>query len=85
MAIPVYVLCALTSAGCAALLARQYFRTGGALLFWSTACFLCLAVSNLLLFIDLAVVPTKDLSLARTCISFTGLAALLYGLIREST
>jgi len=85
MAQTVYVLCGLTSLVCAFLLFRQYCRTRGALLFWSTLCFICLAATNVLLFIDLVILPNIDFSLVRNALTLAGLLMLLYGLIREST
>ena len=85
MAQTVYVLCGITSLACAGLLFRQYRRTGTGLLFWSTLCFVCLAVTNILLFIDLVVLPQVDLSPVRSGFTLAGMLMLLYGLIREST
>jgi hypothetical protein len=81
----VYVLCGLTSVACAILLYRQYQRTRGRLLFWSTWCFVCFALTNVLLFIDLVVLPQQDLSPHRSVITLVGMVMLLYGMIREST
>jgi uncharacterized protein DUF5985 len=79
-----YALCALTSLVAAILLWRQYRATRTRLLFWSLIGFSGLAVNNVLVFVDLVVVPTTDLTLARTLAGFAGLTALLYGLIREA-
>jgi hypothetical protein len=70
---------------CAGLLFRQHRRTRQPLLWWSTWCFVCLGLTNILLFIDLVVIVGRDLSLIRTLISLTGSMLLLYGLIRETT
>ena len=85
MAQLVYILCALTSIGCVLLLARQYRRTRGGLLFWSTLCFACFAFTNVLLFVDLVMLPEVDLSFIRSALTLLGTLMLLYGLIREST
>ena len=85
MAKVVYVLCALTSIGCAILLFRQYQRTRGGLLFWSTWCFACFALTNVLLFVDLVMLPERDLSVIRSSLTLAGMLMLLYGLIRETT
>jgi hypothetical protein len=80
----VYALCALTSAGCAVLLIRGYRRQRSRLLLWSSLCFAGLFLNNLLLFIDLVLVPSIDLSPWR---GFLGLAALLiflYGLVWDT-
>jgi hypothetical protein len=81
----VYILCALTSIACALLLFRRYRLTGGLLLFWSTWCFVCFALTNILLFVDLVILPDVDLSLVRALLSFVGTTMLLYGLVRQST
>jgi hypothetical protein len=84
MAEAVYILCALTSAASAVLLLRGYGRTRMRLLLWSGLCFVGLAVSNLLLFVDLVVVPGMDLTLWRSLIALVGVATLLYGLIWDA-
>lgn len=85
MAEAVYILCALTSMACAVLLLRSYRRTGMRLLLWSGLCFVSLAVSNVVLFVDLVVVPKEiDLSLIRSGLGLVGVAILLYGLIWDA-
>jgi hypothetical protein len=84
MAELVYLLCALTSATCAVLLLRGYLRGGTRLLFWSSLCFTCLCVSNVLLFIDLVLVPQVDLSLWRRGVALLGTSVLVAGLIGEA-
>lgn len=85
MAEAVYILCALTSAACAVLLLRGYGRSGMRLLLWSGLCFVGLALSNVLLFVDLVLTgPDTDLSLWRILIALLGVATLLYGLIWDS-
>jgi hypothetical protein len=84
MAETVYVLCALTSAVCAALLLRAWLRTRVRLLLWSTLCFALLTLNNVLLVVDLVVVdPDTDLSALRTGSGLAGLLLLLYGLIYD--
>ena len=86
MAEAVYVLCALTSAACAALLLRGYRRSGHRLLFWSGLCFVALFLNNVMLVLDKVVYPGPqlDLSLVRTVFALLGVGTLLYGLIWES-
>jgi hypothetical protein len=84
MAEAVYVLCALTSAACAYLLIASYRRTRSRLLFWSGLCFLGLAFNNVLLFIDLVVVPSTDLGIWRSEIALASLGLLVFGLVWES-
>jgi hypothetical protein len=81
----VYLLCALTSILCALLLFRQYRATRGGLLLWSTVCFALLALTNVLLVVDLILLPLVDLSNYRAALALAGMMTLLYGLIREST
>jgi hydrogenase/urease accessory protein HupE len=80
----VYALCAATSALCAILLFRGYRRSRTRMLFWSSLCFVALAVNNILLFIDLIVVPQIDLFMWRTSAALLGMCLLLYGLIWDS-
>jgi Family of unknown function (DUF5985) len=80
----IYLLCALTSLVCAVLLLRGYRRSGVRLLLWSGLCFLGFFLNNVLLFIDVRVVPTIDLALLRMVPSLLGIALLLYGLIWET-
>lgn len=77
----VYILCALTSLACAVLLGRAYRTTRVQLLLWSVVCFAALTLTNVLLFIDLAVLPSVDLRPLRNGVTLLGLIALLYGLI----
>jgi Family of unknown function (DUF5985) len=83
MAESVYLLCALTSIACAALLWRGYRLSRTRLLFWSCLCFIGLALNNVLLLVDLVVVPDVDLSLWRTTVGLVSLMILLIGLVRE--
>jgi hypothetical protein len=77
----VYALCFLTSSACALLLARSYMRTRARLLLWSALCFLFLAANNLLVIVDLVLLPTSDFRLARHLLSLAALAVLLFGFI----
>ncbi len=80
----VYILCAATSSLCAALLFRGYRSSGARLLFWSALCFIGLALNNVLLIVDVHVVPEVDLSTWRMVPAVAGAALLLYGLIWET-
>ncbi|MGE6756972.1 DUF5985 family protein [Corallococcus interemptor] len=81
MAEAVYILCALTSLACAVLLLRAWRRTRMKLLLYSGLCFSAFTVNNVLLFVDLVLIPAGDLSLARTVTSLVGSGVLLFGLI----
>ena len=85
MAIAVYVLCALTSTACAVLLLAAYRRSRARLLLWSCLCFAFLAVDNVLLVVDLGIVPGTDLSVPRVSVFLAGLMLLLYGLIYDTS
>ena len=80
----VYILCAATSTLCAVLLYRGYRSSKARLLFWSGLCFIGLALNNVLLIVDVRVVPGTDLSAWRLLPAVLGVAALLYGLIWET-
>ena len=80
----VYLLCFLTSAGCAALLMRSYRRTRTRLLLWSACCFVGLTVNNVILFFDLVIYPAMDLRPARLIAALAGKMFLLYAFIFES-
>ena len=84
MAEAVYLLCAATSVACAALLLRGYFRTGTRLLLWSGLCFVGLALNNIVLAVDLMVIPDTDLSTWRLVPAAGGIVLLLYGLVWEA-
>lgn len=84
MAEIVYALCALTSVLCALLLLRGYRHSHTRLLFWASLCFVGFAVNNVLLFIDLVVLPDIDLFWWRTIPALIGVTLLIYGLVWES-
>lgn len=84
MAELVYALCAATSILCALLLFRGYRASRTRLLFWASLCFAALALNNVLLFIDLIMLPQLDLFAWRSAAALTGMSLLLYGLIWES-
>lgn len=80
----VYILCFAASAGCGWLLVRSYLRTRTALLLWTAACFVLLAVNNFILVIDLGLLPDSiDLQYLRLGASFAAVTTLLYGFIWE--
>jgi hypothetical protein len=79
----IYALCALTSLTCAALLLRAYRRSRGRLLLWSSVSFVGLCLNNVLLFVDLVVVPSIDLSIPRAAVALAAVMVLLFGLTWE--
>ena len=80
----IYILCALTSITCAVLLIRGYRSSRVRLLFWSAWAFVGLALNNILLIIDLRVLPDLDLAIWRAVPAMVGVALLVYGLVWES-
>lgn len=80
----VYALCFLTSLACSVLLLRGFAASRARLLLWSGLCFAGLALNNLVLLVDLSVVPTVDLSFLRTLPALVGVGLLLYGLVWET-
>jgi hypothetical protein len=80
----IYLLCLLTSVACAFLLIRNYRRTKVRLLLWSATCFGFLALNNLLVVLDIVVLPVyPDLSEVRLITSSAGVLILLFGFIWE--
>jgi hypothetical protein len=84
MASLVYTLCALTSGSCAVLLWRAYRSSRARLLLWSSLAFIGLTGNNLLLFVDLVVVPGVDLELYRALLAAASVMVLLLGLVWDS-
>jgi hypothetical protein len=81
MASTVYLLCAVTSLICSLLLIRSYVANRTPLLFWSSLSFVGLALNNILLFVDLVIVPTIDLSAYRTLCALASVLVLVFGLV----
>jgi hypothetical protein len=85
MATAVYTLCAVLSLACAGLLLRAWAASRSRLLLWSAFCFVWLALSNVLLFVDLAIIGDEtDLRWARSATFLAGTATLLGGLIWDA-
>jgi Family of unknown function (DUF5985) len=83
MAAAVFILSALISLACAALLLRSFTRTRSGLLLWAGICFTGLTLNNLLLFLDEVAADDIDLSTWRTVPALAGMLALVFGLIWE--
>jgi hypothetical protein len=82
----VYILCGLTSLGCMLLLINRYRQTKVELLFWSALAFFFLTCTNILLFIDIVLLPKFiDLSIVRNIVTLASVVVLLYGLIKGNT
>jgi len=80
----VYLLCMLTSALCAALLVRAYFKSKARLLLFSALAFVFLAINNALVFADMVVVG-QAISLIpfRHAAALAAVCVLIYGFIWE--
>jgi hypothetical protein len=77
----VYSLCFATSALCAYLLGRSFFRTRTRLLLWSAICFALLAVVNFIVILDMEVFPHIDFRPYRLWLTLIAIAVLLFGFI----
>jgi hypothetical protein len=84
MADIVFLLCAATSIACAVMLARGYMQSRTRLLLWSSICFLGFAANNVLLLLDLWLVPTIDLSVWRSAAALAGVSVLVFGLVWDA-
>ena len=84
MALTVYLLCGFTSLACAVLLLRGYRSSGARLLLWSGLCFACFFLNNVLLIVDVRMLPELDLSVVRSLPLLVGIALLLWGLVWET-
>lgn len=83
MAILIYLLCTVVSAGIAWMLWAHQRRTQSRLLKWSALCFVGLTINNILLTTDKLIFPQYDLALLRQLTALASLGLLLYGLIYE--
>jgi lipopolysaccharide export LptBFGC system permease protein LptF len=83
MAAAVYILGFLVTLCCGILLLRAYGASRMRLLLWSGICFVGLAISNFLVFVDLVILPEVDLYLLRLVTAAIAMVILLYGLIWE--
>ncbi len=80
----IYLACVATSLICAYLLARAYRRGRAKLLIWSALCFALLAVNNLVVAVDVLLLPTIDLTFLRLLTSLAAVGVLLHGFIWEA-
>jgi hypothetical protein len=84
LATTVYALCFATSAVCSYLLVRSFLRSRTRILLWSAACFVLLTLNNLLVVMDLVVLPPSiDLSPLRVAVSLAAVSTLLFGFVWE--
>lgn len=79
----VFELCLAASAACAALLGRAYLMTRTRLLLWTAVSFGFFAINNLVLVIDMLVLPATDLWVWRQATAAAGLGVLIFGFVWE--
>lgn len=84
MAALIYGLCALAALLCSALLLRAYCRSRYRLLFWGGLCFAGLTLTQLLVIVDLLLIPQVDLYTLRLATALLSMLILLYGSIWEA-
>lgn len=84
MAAAVYILGTFVALLCGVLLARGYHCSRHRLLLWSSICFIGLALTNGLVFVDLVMLPNVDLHLLRRATAGVSMILLVYGLIWDS-
>jgi hypothetical protein len=80
----IYLLCAATSLAAAVLLLRQYRASRSPLLLWSCIAFFGLAINNMLVFADFALLTGADLTVPRALTGTISMLTLVYGLIWEA-
>jgi hypothetical protein len=79
-------LCAATSLASAILLWRGAMRTGGAsLLYWSSLCFVGMAVNNVLMYVDFIIFPNINLLGLPNLVALVAIAVLNMALIWHTT
>ena len=80
-----FLIALLTSFACMVLLFRAYLTSRLRILLWSALCFVGLTINNLLLFLDLVVLPeTIDLRVYRHAAALVGMLFLIYGFIHDT-
>ncbi len=80
-----YLLAIVTSLACTLLLFRGYLNTRLRILMWSALCFTCLTANNVLLFVDIVLLPVEvDLRVLRDVTALGGMAFMIYGFIYDS-
>lgn len=84
IAASVYVLCALTSSLCAFMLLMNYRSVRTRFLFWSALGFIGFAINNILLCVDILVVPQFDLSIIRTLPAVIGVLVWAWGFVWDT-
>lgn len=80
----IYILGSVVVCLCAVMLIRAYMRARRRLLLWSGLCFVGLTISNLLVFIDLVMIPDINLYPIRLWTAAIATLLLVFGLVWES-
>ena len=80
----IYLLGTFVALVCGLLLARGYRQSRQRLLLWSSICFLGLALSNAITFVDLSIATAVDLHWLRHGVTGISMLILIYGLIWDS-
>ncbi len=80
----VYLLCAITSFSCAALLFRANRTRPSKLLFGSAVCFIGLFLNNLLLVIDLVFLPDVSFAILRSATAAIAVSILVFALVWDA-
>jgi hypothetical protein len=80
----VYLLCLITSIVCAFLLVRSYRTNRTRLLLFCAICFLLLALNNMLVVLDMILLPQFDLVPYRQLSTLAAVSVLLIGFIWET-
>ena len=84
MAEIVYLLCGLTSAGCAGLVIREYRRSRSRLLLWMSLAFVGLTMSNVLVFVDFVLIAGISFALPRAALAVLSTTLLACGLVWDA-
>jgi hydrogenase/urease accessory protein HupE len=83
MAAASYIFGFLVTLCCGILLSRAYAAARKRLLLWSAICFFGFSITNILVFVDVVLLPNVNLYLLRLLVSAGSVLILLYGLIWE--
>ena len=82
--IVLYLLAIVSSTACMLLLFRGYAASGVRLLLWSGLCFVFLTIGNVLLFLDLILLPDMDLRPYRLTANLIAVSLLIYAFLWEA-
>jgi hypothetical protein len=79
----IYLSCGAISLVAAILLLRYYRARRTRLLLWSCVAFVGMAISNVLVYVDLGLLPDLDLAMSRTAAGAISMLVLAYALATE--